>query len=87
MYAYALNTTPLSQLNLSPYQLVFHTQHRIQLPSSLNLLRNYSKVCIATYCDSHPPQTSYSDNDLNTFLTLPSLNPFFLGFYPFNKQG
>ena len=55
MYAYAHNTTPLSQLKLSPYQIVFHTHPRIPLTFSLNLPRNASKNCIATYCESLPP--------------------------------
>ena len=48
MYAYAQNTTPLSQLKLSPYQIVFHTQPRILLTFSLNLPRDSLKKCIAS---------------------------------------
>ena len=40
MYAYAHNTTPLSQPKLSPYQIVFHTHPRIPLTFSLNLPRD-----------------------------------------------
>ena len=47
MYAYAHITTPLSQLKLSPYQIVFHTHPRIPLTFSLNLYRDSSKKCIA----------------------------------------
>ena len=67
MYAYAHNTTPLSQLKLSPYQIVFHTHPRIPLTFSLNLPRDTSKNCIATYCESLPPHSHYSTQDLNPF--------------------
>ena len=40
MYAYAHITTPLSQLKLSPYQIVFHTHPRILLIFSLSLPRD-----------------------------------------------
>ena len=39
MNAYAHNTTPLSQLKLSPYQYVFDTHPGISLLFSLNLPR------------------------------------------------
>ena len=67
MYAYAHNTTPLSQLRHSPYQIVFQTHPRIPLTFSLNLSRDVSKNCIATYCDSLPPHSHYSTQDLNPF--------------------
>ena len=54
IYAYAHNTTPFSQLKLSPYQIVFHTHPRIPLTFSLNLPRDSSNTCIASYCDSSP---------------------------------
>ena len=31
MYAYAHNSQPLSELNVSPHEIVFHTQHGIPL--------------------------------------------------------
>ena len=67
MYAYAHNTTPLSQLKLSPYQIVFHTHPRIPLTFSLNLPRDAQKNCIATYCESLSPHSHYSTQDLNPF--------------------
>ena len=67
MYAYAHNTTPLSQLKLSPYQIVFHTHPRIPLTFSLNLPRDTQKNCIATYCESLSPHSHYSIQDLNPF--------------------
>ena len=40
MYAYAHNTTPLSTLKLSPYQIVFHTHPRKPLSFDLNSTRD-----------------------------------------------
>ena len=67
MYAYAHNTTPLSQLNLSPNQIGFLTHARIPLTVSFNLTRDASTTCIATYCISLPTHTHYSDQVLNPF--------------------
>ena len=67
MYAYAHNTTPLSQLKLSPYQIVFHTHPRIPLTFSLNISRDTFKNCTATYCESLSPHSHYSLQDLNPF--------------------
>ena len=71
MYAYVHNTTPLSQLKLSPHQIVFHTHHRVPLTFSLNPTRDSSKSSTATYCISLPPHPHNSDQDLNSF--FPSL--------------
>ena len=40
MYAYAHNSQPHSELNLSPYEIVFHTIPRIPINFELNLLRD-----------------------------------------------
>ena len=40
MYAYAQNSQPLSELNVSPHELVFHTRPRIPLTFDLNLSRD-----------------------------------------------
>ena len=64
MYAYAHNTTPLAQLKLSPYQIVFHTH---SLTFSLKLLSDSSQNCISPFCTSLPPHTHYSNQDLNPF--------------------
>ena len=37
MYAYAHESQPLSELNLSPYEIVFHTIPRILINFELNL--------------------------------------------------
>ena len=36
MYAYAHNSQPLSELNISPHEIVFHTRPRIPLTFDLN---------------------------------------------------
>ena len=61
---------PLLYLNLNfmHIKLFFHTHPRIPLTFSLNLPRDSSKSCIATYSNSLPPHTHYSDQDLNPFL-------------------
>ena len=67
MYAYAHNTTPLSQHTSSPHQIVFHSHPHIPLTFSLNLTRDSPKACIATYGNSLPPHTHFSDQDPNPF--------------------
>ena len=64
-YAYAHITTALSQVKLSPYLNVSHTHPRNPLTFSLILSRDPCKKCIATYCNSLPHHTQYSDQDLN----------------------
>ena len=54
MYAYAHNSQPISELNVSPYEIVFHTRPRIPLTFDLNLIRNSSKTCISQYCSQLP---------------------------------
>ena len=43
MYAYAHNSRRLSELNVSPHEILFHTQPRIPLTFDLNLNRNTPK--------------------------------------------
>ena len=43
MYAYAHNSQPLSELNVSPHEIVFHTRPRIPLTIDLNLLETPPK--------------------------------------------
>ena len=47
MYAYAHNSQPISELKVSPYEIVFHTRPKILLTFDLNLNRNSSKTCIS----------------------------------------
>ena len=43
MYAYAHNSQPLSELNISPHEIVFHTRPRIPLTFDLSFTRDTSK--------------------------------------------
>ena len=45
MYAYAHNSQPLSELNLSPYEIVFDTIPRIPINFELNLQRDTYRNC------------------------------------------
>ena len=67
MYAYAHNSLPISELNVSPYETVFHTRPRILLFFDLNLNRNTSKTCISQNCSQHPEHSHYDKTELNTF--------------------
>ena len=67
MYAYAHNSQPLSELNVSPHEIAFHTQPRIPLTFDLNLNRNTSKTCISKHCSQLPEQSHYDKTDLNPF--------------------
>ena len=67
MYAYAHNSQPLSELNVSPHEIVFHTRPRIPLTFDLNLTRDTSKTCISRYCSQLPEHSHYDKSDLNPF--------------------
>ena len=67
MYAYAHNSQPLSDLNVSPRENVFHTRPRIPLTFDLNLNRNASKQCISKYFSQLPEHSHYDKADLNAF--------------------
>ena len=49
MYAYAYISQLLSELNVSPHEIVFHTRPRIPLTFDSNLNRDTSKTCISRY--------------------------------------
>ena len=68
MYAYAHNSHPISELNVSPYEIVFHTRPRIPLTFDLNLNRDSSKTCISQYCSQLPEHSHYDKTDLNPFV-------------------
>ena len=63
LYAYAHSSQPLSELNVSPLKIVFHTQPRIPLTFDLNLNRNASKVCTSKYCSQLPEHSHYDKTD------------------------
>ena len=67
MYAYAHNSQPLSELKISPHEIVFHTIPRIPLTFDLNHNRDTSKTCISRYCSQHPGHSHYDKSDLNPF--------------------
>ena len=67
MYAYAHNSQPLSELNVSPHEIVFHTKPRIPLKFDLNLNRNTFKTCISKNCSQLPEHSHYDKTDLNPF--------------------
>ena len=63
MYAYAHNSQPLSEKNLSPYEIVFHTIPRIPINFELNLQSQrdtYTYIsCTSQYCQDLPLHTHY----------------------------
>ena len=65
MYASAHNSQPLSELNVSPHEIVFHTRPRIPLTFDLNLTRDTSKTCISRCCSQLPEHSHYDKTDLN----------------------
>ena len=67
MYAYAHNSQPLSELNLSPYEIVFHTIPRIPINFELNLQRDTYRNCTSQYCQELPLHTHYDKSNLNPF--------------------
>ena len=67
LYAYAHNSQPLSELNVSPHEIVFHTRPRMPLTFDLNLNRDNSKTCISRYCSQLPEHSHYDKSDLNPF--------------------
>ena len=69
MYAYAHNSQPLSELNVSPHEIVFHTRPRIPLTFDLNLNRDTSKTCISRYCSQLPEHSHYDKSDPNAFFS------------------
>ena len=67
MYAYAHKSQLLSELNVSPHEIVFHTRPRIPLTFVLNLTRDTPKTCISRYCSQLPEHSHYDKSDLNLF--------------------
>ena len=67
MYAYAHNSQPLSGINLSQYEIVFHTIPRIPINFELILQRDTYRNCTSQFCQNLPLHTHDKSN----------LNPFF----------
>ena len=67
MYAYAHNSRPLSEMNLSPYEIVFHTIPRIPINFELNLQRDTYRNCTSQFCQELRLLTHYDKSNLNPF--------------------
>ena len=80
MYAYAHNSQPLSELKISPHEIVFHTRPRIPLTFDLNLTRDTSEICISRYCSPLPEHSHYDKTDLNPFFYRTLSKPIPQGF-------
>ena len=67
MYAYAHNLHSLSELNLSPCEIVIHTIPRIPINFELNLQRDTYRSCTSHYCQNLPLHTHNEKSNLNHF--------------------
>ena len=67
MHAYAQNSQPLSELNLSPYEIVFDTIPRIPINFELNRQNDTYRNCTSQYCQDLPLHTQYDKSNLNPF--------------------
>ena len=67
MYAYVHNSKPLSEINVSPREIGFHTRPRTTLTFDLNLNRNTSKLCTSKYCSQLTEHSHYDKTDINLF--------------------
>ena len=76
MYAYAHNSQPLSELNLSPYEIVFHTTPRIPINFELNLQRDTYRNCTSQFCQNLPLHTHYDKSNLNPIFHKVLSKPF-----------
>ena len=76
MYVYAHNSQPLSEINVSPHEKVFHTQPRIPLTFDQNLNRNASKLCFSKYCSQLQEHSYYDKTYLNPFFQSTLSKPF-----------
>ena len=76
MYAYAHNSQPLSELNLSPYETVFHTIPKTPINFELNLQRDTYRNCTSKFCQNLPLHTHYDKSNLNPFFHKILSKPF-----------
>ena len=75
MCAYAHNSQPRSELNISPYEIVFHTIPRIPINVELNLQRDTYRNWTFQYCQDLPLHTYYDKSKLNPFFHKILLKP------------
>ena len=61
------NSQPLSELNLSPYEIVFHTLPRIPINCEVNLQRDTYRNCTFQFCQNLPLHSHYDRSNLNPF--------------------
>ena len=64
MYAYAHYSQPISEINLSPYEIVFHTIPRIPVNFELNLQRDTYRHCTSQFCQNVPLHTHCDKSNL-----------------------
>ena len=62
-------------MNLSPYEIVFHTIPRIPINFELNLERGTYRNCTSQYCQKLPLHTHYDKSNLNPFFHKTSSKP------------
>ena len=81
MYSYAHNLQPLSELNLSPCEIVFHTIPRIPINLELNFQRDTHRNCTSQCCQDLPLRT-HDKSNLNPFFhkILPKPTPLAMDF-------
>ena len=82
VHMYAHNSQSLSELNVSPYKIVFHTRPRIPFTFDLDMNRNTPKFCLSQYCSQLPKHSHYDKTDLNPFFYKTLSKPFHNGFLP-----
>ena len=80
------NSQPLSELNISPHEIVFHTRPRIPLTFDLNLTRDPCKLCFSRYCSQLPEHSHYDKTDPNPFFYRTLSKPIPQGFSVYKLQ-
>ena len=81
IYDYAQTSQPLSELNLSHYEIVFHTIPRIPIYLELNLQRDFYRNCTSQYCQDLSLHTHYDKSNFNPFFHKILSKPFHNGFW------
>ena len=74
-FAYAHSIQPISHLQISPYEIVFHTQPRFPLKCQLNLPRNSFRECNVQFCSEVPPHSACQSVDFYPLFHIIILKP------------
>ena len=82
MYAYAHNSQPLSELSISPHEIVFHTRPRIPLTFDLNLTETPLKHVFHAIALNFQNTPTIINQILTHFFIKHFQNPFPIGFSP-----